>query len=250
MYRKIAIWGWLRDYYNENKWVTWAYSIMFYQFTSLTITGNFIITLNRYLTMANPVFYKNKWTCKVAIFVIIIQIIVCFGTYTHLYFVGAVFIYDPKTPIWYFTKSSWTYSLYDSIGLVTICWFSAIATGILNFQICLRYNRIFKSATGVKKKNRTSLFIFMLLTSTFLFITSIQQTVRLKSAIKHERFLRNLMNYYFFYILPLLSCIHAYLMIFLSKQIRNDFYFYFSKYVLRRKVQKVTSIVQTTRWKV
>uniref|UniRef100_A0A0K0EQY6 G-protein coupled receptors family 1 profile domain-containing protein n=1 Tax=Strongyloides stercoralis TaxID=6248 RepID=A0A0K0EQY6_STRER len=249
MYRKVAIWGWLREYYIENNWVTWAYTLTFYQFTSLTITGNFLITLNRYMTITNPIFYKIKWTFKVAIFIIIFQTVICFGVYTHLYFVSSVFVYDPSIPTWYFTKSKWIYSLYDSICLITICWISAIATGLLNVLICLKYNKIFKSSLGNKKNSKIPLFIFTLLTSSILFITAIQQTIRLRSAIRQERWLRNLMNYYFFYILPLLSCVHAYLMIFLSKQIRNDFYFYFKKYILRRKIPKVNSTIQTTKWR-
>uniref|UniRef100_A0A0N5B6L7 Serpentine receptor class gamma n=1 Tax=Strongyloides papillosus TaxID=174720 RepID=A0A0N5B6L7_STREA len=249
-FRKIAIWGWLRDYFEENDWVTILYRLVFYQFTSLTITGNFLITLNRYMTMANPIFYKNKWTPNFAICIVILQILVCFGIFSHLYFVDAVFVYDASIPTWYFTKSKWIYSLFDSICLTSISWFSAIGTGVLNFKICLQYSKIMKSAVGSKRKNKICLFVFTLITCTFLYITAIQQTVRLKSAIDKDRRLRNLMNYYFFYMLPMLSCIHAYLMIFLSRKIREDFFSWFYRCILGREFTTVTSIGQPSKWTV
>uniref|UniRef100_A0A0K0F3Q4 Serpentine receptor class gamma n=1 Tax=Strongyloides venezuelensis TaxID=75913 RepID=A0A0K0F3Q4_STRVS len=210
------------DYYASIECLSIIYILTFYQFQTLLIIGNVILTVNKFFALYEPIFYKICWTKSVSYIIVIFQVVATYLYYSYLYFIGAIFVGDVDGA--YFTKSEWKYILFDKIAFCFICWFSTIIMFILTARIGLKYNKyIFKNNESTLLTKFQS-FLLMSVSNLILFSLSIISSVTIYATAIDNNDIRLRMNNHNSRILPLLACSAPYCLILSTKSFRDNFW--------------------------
>uniref|UniRef100_A0A0K0E414 G_PROTEIN_RECEP_F1_2 domain-containing protein n=1 Tax=Strongyloides stercoralis TaxID=6248 RepID=A0A0K0E414_STRER len=221
LFRKVTYWGYFHSFYEQNTWISELYKILFFQTITLTISGNIIISVNRFYALYSPVNYSKIWNAKLALIIVLCQIAICYLSYTHLFFTETAYIYDPATNSHQFTTPNANFSLANNGVLLTFCIIGLLITVTLNLKIFQKFRFIFQKGDRKKHGAKITMIIFMILAAIFLLITTVQISIRFYAIKTKNSILKNKINDYFFYSIPILSALQPYLLIFLSNQLRN-----------------------------
>uniref|UniRef100_A0A0N5C4Y2 Serpentine receptor class gamma n=1 Tax=Strongyloides papillosus TaxID=174720 RepID=A0A0N5C4Y2_STREA len=229
-------WGLFMHYYASNEWLSIIYILTFYQFQTLLIIGNVILTVNKFFAVYEPIFYKMCWTKNASYIIVIFQVVVTYLYYSYLYFIGAIFVGDVDRA--YFTKSEWKYILFDKIAFCFICWFSTIIMFILTARIGLKFNKyIFKNNESTLLTKFQS-FLLMSVSNLILFSLSVISSVTIYATAIDNDDTRLRMNNHTSRILPLLACSAPYCLILSTKGFRDNFWHFLKCSALKNKQSK------------
>uniref|UniRef100_A0A0K0ED18 Serpentine receptor class gamma n=1 Tax=Strongyloides stercoralis TaxID=6248 RepID=A0A0K0ED18_STRER len=223
VFRKIVEWNIWHEYFINNNIILYFYKLFFFQSIVLSISGYITITFNRFISIYAPITFKNIWTTKISLVIILSQIIICYLCYVHIFFSNIIYVYDNIVKEWYITTEPLYYSIINNIILLIFCVTGTISNTFLNFLIWKKFKNIFKNQDKENSKH-TTIFLYMCITSFFLTIATVQIALRLNSIIIDNNELRNAINNYFFYSLPLLSSLTPFIMILHSTYLRNTIY--------------------------
>uniref|UniRef100_A0A0K0FTM7 Serpentine receptor class gamma n=1 Tax=Strongyloides venezuelensis TaxID=75913 RepID=A0A0K0FTM7_STRVS len=234
--KKITYWGYFCEYFKEHEWGAIAYKFLFFQTITLTISGNIIISINRFYALYSPINYPRIWNHRLAIIIVLCQIIVCYLAYTHILYTKTALLYDHSTNSSQFTTPDKNFSLANNGVLLSFCVVGIIITGILNLKIFKKFNRIFNKMDSGKYGSKLAMISFMVLATFFLIITAVQISVRFYAIKTQNSVLKNIINEYFFYSIPILNTLQPYLLLFLSNQLRKGIMKFLCAIINRNKV--------------
>uniref|UniRef100_A0A0N5A6C5 G_PROTEIN_RECEP_F1_2 domain-containing protein n=1 Tax=Parastrongyloides trichosuri TaxID=131310 RepID=A0A0N5A6C5_PARTI len=221
LFRKLTYWGYFYEYFAQNEWGAEAYKYLFFQTITLTISGNIIISVNRFLALYNPINYTRVWNIKVSFLIVFLQVVICYASYIHIFFTDTAFLYDSHTNTYQFTTPNKYFSLANNGVLLSFCVIGIIITTSLNILVFIKFSKIFKKNDKGKYGSKVTMLAFMILASFFLVITAIQLIIRSIAISTNNKPLKDVINNYFFYSIPILSTLQPYLILLLSAQLRN-----------------------------
>uniref|UniRef100_A0A0N5BEJ7 Serpentine receptor class gamma n=1 Tax=Strongyloides papillosus TaxID=174720 RepID=A0A0N5BEJ7_STREA len=221
--RRFLTWGCFLEFYHSYLWIGTISPIVYYSTMGNCAVGILIITLNRFLQMNFPLFYKSFWNKKVTIIMIFFQIITPYISYIYLVNFKVTLVYSEERDYFYHSmkdqKASWLNSL-------VMCIWSG-STFIISFVMNILNIRKYKEIMDKKKKSgspTSKVYVYSFyccIISTSLLMVFINSSIKLYAVEFANKSLKELANFNFEWIILLMTCSHPFLIIILSRDIRE-----------------------------